>query len=158
MLQKEIFFNGLSFYWTSRSEVEFSWHYFVNVRRHPVLNSYFIKLTKIVNGCVLKSFAILTGKYLSWSLFLIKLSAFRPETLLERESNTGVFLWVLQIFIEHHWWQFLSVWWRKCPVLGICRIFKKTYFEEWFWTDFRKWLLETLFLESRFQNHHGSVI
>ena len=58
--------------------------------------------------CSIK-FAILTAKYLSWSLFLIKLSAFRPENLLERDSNTGVFLRVVQIFIEHHRWLFLSV-------------------------------------------------
>ena len=31
-----------------------------------------------------------------WSLFLIKLQASRPATLLERDSNTDVFLWILQ--------------------------------------------------------------
>ena len=36
---------------------------------------------------VLKIFAIFTGKHLCWSLFLIK-----------RDSNTGVFPWILQIF------------------------------------------------------------
>ena len=41
---------------------------------------------------VLKNFAILSGKQLCWSHFLIKLQAFRPATLLKRESNTGVFL------------------------------------------------------------------
>ena len=40
----------------------------------------------------LKNFAILTGKHLCWSLFLIKLKlqAFRPATLLKRDSNTDV--------------------------------------------------------------------
>ena len=43
-------------------------------------------------GGVLKNFANLTGKHLCWSRFLIKLQA-RPATLLERDSNTDVFLW-----------------------------------------------------------------
>ena len=42
---------------------------------------------------VLKNVAILIGKYLlHWRLFLIKLQAFKPETLLKSVSNTGVFL------------------------------------------------------------------
>ena len=42
--------------------------------------------------CFLKNFAIFTGKHLCWSLFLIKLKlqAFRPATLLKRDSNTDV--------------------------------------------------------------------
>ena len=43
---------------------------------------------------VLKNFAVFTGKHLCWSLFLKKLQAWRPATLLKRGSNTGVFLWV----------------------------------------------------------------
>ena len=39
----------------------------------------------------LKNFAILTGKHLCCSLFLIKLQAFWPATLLKRDSNTGAF-------------------------------------------------------------------
>ena len=42
---------------------------------------------------VLKNFAHLTEKHLCWSLFLIKMEAWRPATLLKRESNTDVFLW-----------------------------------------------------------------
>ena len=45
---------------------------------------------------VLKNFAIFTGKYLCWTLFLIKLQAFRPANLLKRSSNTVVFLWILR--------------------------------------------------------------
>ena len=48
---------------------------------------------------VLKNFAIFTGKQLCWSLFLIKLQAFRLATLLKRDSNTGVFLCILRSFI-----------------------------------------------------------
>ena len=49
---------------------------------------------------VLKNFAVFTGKHCSlrWGLSLIKLQAFRP--LLKRDSNTGVFLWILQTFWE----------------------------------------------------------
>ena len=38
----------------------------------------------------LKIFAIFTRKHLCWSLFLIKLQAFRTGTLLKRDSNKGV--------------------------------------------------------------------
>ena len=34
-----------------------------------------------------------------WSLFLIKLQAFKLATLLKRDSNTGAFLCILQIYI-----------------------------------------------------------
>ena len=40
----------------------------------------------------LKNFANFTGKHLCWSLYLIKLQAFKPATLLERDFNTGAFL------------------------------------------------------------------
>ena len=39
-----------------------------------------------------------TGKHLYRSLFLIKLQAWRPATLLKCDSNTGVFLWNLRNF------------------------------------------------------------
>ena len=38
---------------------------------------------------VLRNFAMFTGKHLCWSLFLIKLQAWRPASLFERDSNTG---------------------------------------------------------------------
>ena len=38
---------------------------------------------------VLKKFAIFTGKHLCYRFFLIKFQAFRPATLLKRDSNTG---------------------------------------------------------------------
>ena len=48
-----------------------------------------------IQKTVLKKFATFTGKHLCWSHFLIKLLIWRPATLLKRESNTGVFLWIL---------------------------------------------------------------
>ena len=46
----------------------------------------------------LKNFAIFTGIYLCWGLFLIKLQAFRPSTFLKRNSNTGVSCGYCKIF------------------------------------------------------------
>ena len=45
---------------------------------------------------VLKNFAKFLEKYLSCSLFLIILQAWRLVTLLKRDFNTGVFLWILR--------------------------------------------------------------
>ena len=45
---------------------------------------------------VLKNFAIFTGKHLCRSLFLRKLQVLKPASLLKRDSNTGVFLWILR--------------------------------------------------------------
>ena len=37
-------------------------------------------------------------KHLHWSLFLKNLQTFRHATLLKRDPNTGVFLWILRNF------------------------------------------------------------
>ena len=47
---------------------------------------------------VFKNFAIFKGKQLSWSLFLKKSQTSRPANLLKRDSNSGVFLWILRNF------------------------------------------------------------
>ena len=55
----------------------------------------------------LKNFANFTGKHICWSLFLIKLQAFRSSAVLKRDSNTGIILWNLRnlfkntFFTEH---------------------------------------------------------
>ena len=51
-----------------------------------------------IKKAVLKNLAILLAKHLCWSLFLINLQAYKPATLLQRDSNTVVFLWVLRSF------------------------------------------------------------
>ena len=61
-----------------------------------------------VTGGVLQNFAMLTGKDLCWSLFLIKLQAFRPATLLKRDSDIGVY-----------------------SVYSALDIFENTYFDEY---------------------------
>ena len=45
---------------------------------------------------VVKNFAIFSGKYLRWSLSLMKLLCWRPVTLWKRDCNTGVFLWIMR--------------------------------------------------------------
>ena len=57
---------------------------------------------------LLTNFATFTGKHLHWSLFLIKLPAFRPVTLLERDSNTIVFLF--RNFKENLIWRMILNW------------------------------------------------
>ena len=47
---------------------------------------------------VLKIFVNITGKYLCWSLFLIKFQVLTPATLLKRDFNKKVFLRNLQSF------------------------------------------------------------
>ena len=54
--------------------------------------NYIKKLPVLLQKAFLKNFTIFEGKHLYWSLFLIKLQAFRPANLLKRNSNTGVFL------------------------------------------------------------------
>ena len=62
---------------------------------------------------VLEDFAIFTGKYFCWSLFLIKLQAFRNVTSLKRNSNTVFFCEYCEVFenyffIEHLPWLLLK--------------------------------------------------
>ena len=39
---------------------------------------------------------MLTGKHLCWSFFSVNMKAWRPATLLKRDSNIGAFLWILR--------------------------------------------------------------
>ena len=49
-----------------------------------------------VKKSVLKNFAICTGKQLYWGLFLTMLQVFRTATLLKRDFNTGMLLWIMR--------------------------------------------------------------
>ena len=56
---------------------------------------FYIRQEAVTEGVLQKrsyNFATFARKHMSQSLFLIKLQAFRPATLLKRDSNTGVFL------------------------------------------------------------------
>ena len=66
---------------------------------------------------VLKNLAYFKGKHVCWSLFLIKLQALSPATLLKIDSNTDVFQWnsrnfkellLLQNTSDGCFWQFLK--------------------------------------------------
>ena len=58
---------------------------------------------------VCKNCAIFTGKHLRWSLFVIKLQACKPVNLLERDSSTSVFLWILLMFKNSFFYRTPSV-------------------------------------------------
>ena len=53
----------------------------------------------------LLKFQNFTGKHLRWSLFLLKLQAWRSAISLKRGSNTGFFQWHLQNFKEQLFWR-----------------------------------------------------
>ena len=63
----------------------------------PEIAFYRIRRSQI---SVLKNFAIFTRKHLCLSL-LNKVAGLRPATLLKRDSNTRIFLQILQHFYEH---------------------------------------------------------
>ena len=48
--------------------------------------------------CILKIFAIVTGKHQCWRVFLKKLQNWRLAFSLKRYPNTCLFLWILQDF------------------------------------------------------------
>ena len=74
-------------------------------------------------GDVLKYFANFVRTHSCWSLFLIKLQASRPATLLKRDFNTGAFLWN---FSEHFFLQNTSS--------GCFCYLKRWHFERDMWT------------------------
>ena len=47
---------------------------------------------------VLKNFAKFTWRHLHWSLSFNKVAGWRAATLLETDSSTGIFMWILKIF------------------------------------------------------------
>ena len=73
--------------WNSKQQM-----FTINNKQQPPKASY--------KKAVLKNFSIFTGKYLCSVLFLIKLRTFRSATLLKRDSNTSVFLWILRNFLK----------------------------------------------------------
>ena len=49
---------------------------------------------------VLKNYPKFTWKHLCWSIVFNKVAGLRPETLLKRDSSTGVFRWILWNFLR----------------------------------------------------------
>ena len=79
----------------------------VNSLFPPFESWYFIKpviLQKQLPELFYKK-TIFTGNHLCWSPVLMKFHAFRPATLLKRDSNRGVVLWILRNFQEHLFWR-----------------------------------------------------
>ena len=70
-------------------------------------------------------FAIFAGKNLCWSLYLIRLQAWRPATLLKSDSNAGSSCKYCKIinntYFEEHPWTTASEL-RRLPVLLLCPI------------------------------------
>ena len=71
------------------------WEKILTVKSRNGRNSCSQILMKI---SVIKNFAVFTGKHLCWSLFLWKLQVLKRASPLKGNSNTGVFLWILQNF------------------------------------------------------------
>ena len=80
-------------------EAQFDFQIFKQIWRHRSSRSNGPKV--FCEKVVLTKFAIFTAKHMCWRLFLIKLQhTWRHATLLKRDSNTGVFLWILQNFLR----------------------------------------------------------
>ena len=63
----------------------------MEIETYMVRSSFFSQMFFRIG--TLKNFANFIGNHLCWSLILTKLQALRPATLLNRDSNTGAFLW-----------------------------------------------------------------
>ena len=54
-----------------------------------------------IKKAVSKNFAIFIEKNPCWSLLFINMLAYKPATLLQRDSNIGAFLSILPNFLKH---------------------------------------------------------
>ena len=68
------------------------------------------RLDVLCKKCVIRNFAKFTGKHLCHSLPFNTVAG-RPPTLLKKDSDAGVFLWILQNFLEHLFLQNISGGW-----------------------------------------------
>ena len=85
-----------------------------------------------IKKALLKNLAILIRKHLCSSLFLVNLQAYKPTTLLQRDSNKGIFLWILpnfkNIYVKGYLWTTASeLYWFKVKDIKIEK--KETYSE-----------------------------
>ena len=75
--------------------------------------------------------------------FLINMLTFRPAALLKRDSNTGVFLCILQIFI------YFEIWEQLLLILLLYNLFEeKLFYEEKLWP----FMVNKMFIEIRLCN------
>ena len=89
-----IFLCHFVFLWSNHSYIYLYFHTIMSAS--PSLKSSHSQMVFIIG--VLKNFAIFTGTHLCWMQFL---RAFRPATLLKRDSNS--------FFIEYLWWLLLFI-------------------------------------------------
>ena len=89
-----IFLCHFVFLWSNHSYIYLYFHTIMSAS--PSLKSSRSQMVFIIG--VLKNFAIFTGTHLCWMQFL---RAFRPATLLKRDSNS--------FFIEYLWWLLLFI-------------------------------------------------
>ena len=78
-----------------------------------------------------------------WIPFLIKMLTFRPAALLKRDSNVGVFLCILQIFI------YFEIWEQLLLILLLYNLFEeKLFYKEKLWP----FMVKKMFIEIRLCN------
>ena len=101
-----------AYHWASQGELFKHWRgplkkaHWIKSRYEPLRRILTVKKRNGRSSCslifikisVLKNFAIFTRKQLCWSLFLRKWQVLKHASLLKGDSNTGVFLWILQNF------------------------------------------------------------
>ena len=81
---------------------------------------------------VLKNFANFARKHLRSSHFLTKLQAWsRPATLLKKDSNTGVFLWICDIFKNTYFEQHLGTTASNMCYCLLWEDFQNTYMQKY---------------------------
>ena len=82
----------------------------------------------LLKKIVLKNVANVTGKNLCWSLFLIKLQAWYPITLLKRDSKTVISRRIWWNFQQHLFWRTSAngCFWIDRKVFG-----RSAYNKEW---------------------------
>ena len=94
LVLKQLFRSSLSC-WSQEDHRTWGWLQDIWDAVYPYRNN---RSQMLFKTGLLKNSAIFIQKHLYWSLFLIKLQAWWPATLLKRVSNTGVFLRILWNF------------------------------------------------------------
>ena len=95
---------------------------------------------------ILKNLTIFIRKDFCWTLFLIKLQAWRPALLLKRDTNTDITLWILRNYWEHFFIEhlLLIILFRNFYVM--IEFFGQLWVQNWYFSNFYAFI--TLLLES----------
>ena len=122
-------------------QIKRNWNWSFNIQRYfdaaddrKIRSSHSQMFFKIG---VLRTFPNFTKKDQCWNLFYIKLQAWKPATLLKRDSNTSVFLWnlsnfhkqfLLQITSGGCFWEMSMFWFNLAHIKKILTIFYSIFF------------------------------